>query len=133
MLGRTRVKNLLTNQLFSGLLKYLNQSSDTPGVADLNVTHIAVGLGSTTPVVTDTALANELFRKAVTTRTRAPRSFKALMVLAESEGNGALKEIGVFANATGSAGSGTLLSRVLIDKVKNTNMTLNIYWKLTFE
>ena len=31
-------KNLITNALFTGFLKYLNYTADTPGADDINVT-----------------------------------------------------------------------------------------------
>jgi len=73
------------------------------GDSDPVPTHIAMGTGTTTPTAGDTALENELFRKAIDARTK-PGTSKVMMqgTLSSAEGNGTtFTKVGAFNAASG--------------------------------
>lgn len=127
-------KNIVTQGLFSGLFAFLNQDTSAPADDILNLTHIAIGDSSTGATRADVALANETFRKQITTKYFNSTIFTAKLSIGAAEGNptgGIIKEIGIFAKASATPGSGTLCSRAVVDVVKNSNIQLLITWTLT--
>jgi hypothetical protein len=101
----------------------LNLMRDTLAglVADAEVKYVAVGTGNTAPAATDTALAAEVFRKAVT-KQELPGTgqVQTTCYIAPYEGNYAIQEIGWFAgpDAGATPGSGILVARVLYSRTK---------------
>ena len=77
------------------------------------------------------ATGAEAFRKAISSKSYTSTQFIAKLSLGTTESNFTIKEIGIFANATDTAGSGTLISRCLVDIAKNSNITYLITYKLT--
>lgn len=95
----------------------------------LAIKYIAFGTNATPATPQDTRLGVEVLRKQVTQLTRLDTAtVQSIVSLAASEGNMNIREVGVFCgpNATGSANTGTLLSRVVVDITKNSNMVLNV-------
>ena len=89
-------------------------------------THIAVGDDNTTPTVGDTALGNELTRKARQEYTEGGSDVIISLFLSSTESNGnALKEVGLF----DAAAAGTLLERntfTVINKTTSIEVWIDI-------
>lgn len=128
---RWEYDNIITDLFYSGLFSLLNEAIEQPNSDALNITHIALGTGETLPVLADTRLGAEYFRKAVSSKTHSGHIFTCKLSMLPSEGNGAVKELGVFARATDTAGSGTLISHCAANFEKNANLKMLITWTLT--
>lgn len=91
-----------------------------------NSTHLAVGDDNTTPTAGDTALGNELTRKARQEYTEGTSDVIISLWLNSTESNGnALKEVGMFDAASG----GNLLERnifTVINKVSTIEVWIDI-------
>ena len=122
----------LKNQLTS-----INQTTRTQmllgtynGALDaLQIKYFAFGTDGTAATVEDTSLKAEVYRKQITQITQPNAStIQSVVSLGSMECNYDIKEIGVFAgpDATSTPGSGTLMSRVVVNIEKNTNIVLNI-------
>jgi len=91
------------------------------------ITYLALGSNTTTPLATDTTLGTETFRKLITTRTRTGLIFYTSTFLATTEANGTHKEMGLFGdNATGTTDSGTLFTHLTINETKSSGETITI-------
>lgn len=119
--------NVITQNFFTGVFQLLNAATG----ADIHLTHMATGTGTGAALKTNTALGTEAFRKALSSKSYTATQFTAKLSLGTTESNFTIKEIGIFANATDTAGSGTLISRCLVDIAKNSNITYLITYKLT--
>jgi len=120
--------NLITQLLYNKLFGFMNADNVPIDCNSLNITHLALGTGTTAVTSADTKLAAELFRKGYTTKTQGLASFQTKVIIAPAEAVGNIKEIGLFANATDTADSGTLLSRLLIDRQK----TAVLQWTIIY-
>jgi len=119
--------NVIVQNFFTGVFQLLNAATG----ADIHLTHMATGTGTGAALKTNTALGTEAFRKALSSKSYTATQFTAKLSLGTTESNFTIKEIGIFANATETAGSGTLISRCLVDIAKNSNITYLITYKLT--
>ena len=87
----------------------------------LEIKYLAVGTGSTPATISDTALETEIFRSVPTYQTIQGNTLQTTWVLLVSQANEHLREIGVFiGEATATADSGTLMSRINIDIEKTS-------------
>lgn len=87
----------------------------------LEIKYLAVGTGSTPATISDTALETEIFRSVPTYQTIQGNTLQTTWVLLVSQANAHLREIGVFiGDATATADSGTLMSRINIDIEKTS-------------
>lgn len=120
--------NLIMQAVYDKLFGFMNADNVPIDCNSLNITHLSLGTGTTAVTSADTKLAAELFRKGYTTKTQGLASFQTKVVIAPSEAVGNIKEIGLFANATDTADSGTLLSRLLIDRQK----TAVLQWTIIY-
>lgn len=120
-------KNLLTNQS-QAVRSQMLRGVYTGGNNYLKINYFALGTGTTAPSVSQTQLANEQFRKQVTQRTASGYDVITTCSIGAGEANFHIYEIGVFCgdSATDTADTGLMLSRVLVDIDKNSNMILNI-------
>lgn len=96
------------------------------------ISHMAIGEGTTTQVVADTALESEVSRKALTSKTQGAGTDANKVVYvadwAAGEGTGAITEAGLFNSAT----AGTMLTRTTFAvKNKDVGDSLSIQWTLT--
>lgn len=128
LLKAWRLENLLTtaNQTVRDTML---AGTYTGGNDSLQIAYFAFGTGTTAPAVTDTALETEVYRKQVTQVTvQSTGSVKSLVSLGSNECNTTITEIGIFCgpSATSTANTGTLISRIAVNIVKNSNIVLNI-------
>lgn len=96
------------------------------------MSHMAIGEGTTTQILADTALESEVSRKALTSKTQGSGSDANKVVYvadwAAGEGTGAITEAGLFNSAT----AGTMLTRTTFAaKNKDVGDSLSIQWTLT--
>lgn len=96
------------------------------------ITYCALGTGTNAPAIGDTALQTELFRKLISTKSVTNNTALFETFYTTSEGNGTLREAGLFGDAaTGTSGTGTLFCRTAITRTKTTSDTLTIRWYVT--
>ena len=103
------------------------------GVDNSGVTYFAMGSGVTSPVITNTALETESFRKLIGSRTVESLYYaKFVTFLSSSEANGSFREAALVGGSTASvtAGSGVLFSRVPINLTKSSSQTLTATWRI---
>ena len=127
-LDRKHVKNQLTN--ISRTLRDAQLMGTYSAAADaLQIKYFAFGTGTTSAKATDTALENEQFRKQITTLSNPSAGVvESVVSLGVSDANFTITELGVFCgpNATSTAGTGTLLSRVNVSIYKNDSLVVDI-------
>jgi len=122
--------NTICQGFFTGVFKFLD---DDAGASDLALSYIAVGDGTAAVQRDDTALDNELHRQSILTKTYDNFDFVAKTQIGAADGNpsgGSILEAAAFAGGTAAADSGLLLSRVKVSIAKNSNIILNVQWKL---
>jgi hypothetical protein len=99
---------------------------------EATMSHMAIGTGTTSAVVTDTALETELDRNALTSKTQGSGGNENKVTYvgdwAPGDGTGAITEAAVF----NSPSAGTMLSRIVFDvRNKGASDSLTITWILT--
>lgn len=124
-----RVQNLITNLFKEAIADTIHGNDDTlRGVA----TYHALGTGLTAPAISDTKLQTEIFRKQISVRSVAANVASFQTFFTTSEGNGNIKEIGLFGDtATGTTDSGILFARVAVNRVKSSSDTLTLLHTIT--
>jgi hypothetical protein len=94
--------------------------------------YLAMGT-STNPVsLSDTKLANESFRKIITSETRSGSTVRLRFFLQSTEANGNWNEFGVFVKGTELKDSGVLFNRLVKPISKASNMVLTVEVRITF-
>jgi hypothetical protein len=98
------------------------------GLNEGHLLYLALGNGTAEPSITDTKLANETFRKLITTKARDGLFVRTSTYLATDEANGTHTEIGLFggSNATSTKDSGALFTHASINISKASNESLTI-------
>jgi hypothetical protein len=130
----TRVyKNIIPTVGRAAIAKQLT-GGGTYGAA---ITYVAVGTGGGAPANGDTQLATELTRKAIAGASNASNVLTVDGFFNETEANGVLTEAAIFGNgdatqASATANSGILYSRVTISETKTATESLTVTWTLTF-
>lgn len=99
------------------------------GLTADTLTHIAVGIGTAPVSLGDLTLGNEQIRKPIATLTR-DSSLLAEVFFTETEANFNWTEIGLFAAATDTLGSGKLVARALVAEAKNDKRTATVSWEI---
>lgn len=125
----TVVKNLIPTVGRSAIANWLTQASPSPASIRLNYT--ALGTGATAPANGDTQLQTETYRKAIASATNSNNVAYCTAFYTAPETSGTYTEAGIFMNATGTANSGTIFSRVAISITKTTSNTLTIDYTIT--
>lgn len=128
VLGAWRFDNQLT-EINRTVRVQMLMGNYTGALDALEIKYFAFGTGSSAVSAGDTALDAEVFRKQITQISNPnPGIVQTVVSLGSQECNYNIREIGVFAgpNATATKDSGTLLSRVLVNIDKNTNVVLNV-------
>lgn len=125
-----RIENQLTDINQKLRTAMLTGTASSLYSADMfEIKYFAFGDGTNAAAPTDTKLQNELFRKQVTQlQTTSASTVQSIVSLTIGEANFTIREIGVFcgAEASATANTGLLLSRVNVNIDKNSNIVLNI-------
>lgn len=123
------VKNMFVTAGKNSLADALRgETSNNKGI----ITYCALGTGTTAPALSDTALQTEIARKLISVRSASANVATFQTFFTTSEGNGTLKEAGLFGDlASGTANSGTLFCRTAINRTKSSNDTLTLSWAVT--
>lgn len=117
--------NQLTSLYQNDVLKQLKGES----FDSLDIRYIAVGTNSATATKNDTQLGAEIFRRQPQRQVidSANSYLLTTMIILPSEAIATIREIGVFCgNATASANTGMLISRVNVNIEKTASMELSI-------
>lgn len=106
-------------------------------LAEVEVNKSALGTGTDAPAAGDTVLDTEVYRKDIASQSYASNVGYNTAFYTATEVSGTFYEHGIFANGTGSADTGTLVSRVLLNAptgiAKTLTNTLTIEHEITFE
>lgn len=97
----------------------------------MRIKHVALGTGVTAPAAGDTKLQTETYRNEVASEVNEDNVGYVSGFFTAAECNGTYKEAGLFADSTGVADSGILVSHVAINITKANTETLTIDWILT--
>lgn len=117
--------NLFLN---TGRYSVLNRMA---GLDKGKITYLAIGSGTTEPSLDDTKLADETFRKLLTTKIRDGLYFKSSTYLATTEANGVIKELALYGDdATITKDSGTIFTRLIVDESKTSGESLTIDYNI---
>ena len=96
------------------------------------ITYCAVGTSVLAPTLADTKLTTEIFRKLVSVRSVSGKVATFQTFFTTSEANGTLREAGLFGDsASATTDSGTLFSKLAINRVKSSSDTLTMSWDIT--
>lgn len=120
--------NLNPTVLFTMIANNLTQPDPDNAMC---VNYGAVGTGTNTPALTDTQLQTELERTNIASLSNVGPIAYITAFFNETQGNGVLREAGLFANGTGVADSGVLVSRVSINITKSSSESLTLDWDIT--
>ena len=93
--------------------------------------YVALGSGTNAPANTDTQLQTETYRNLVASRSEDNNIGYLTGFFNATETTGTYREAGIFMNATATANSGVLLSRVAINITKSSSESLTCDWELT--
>ncbi len=128
-----RMKNLITNV---GLNMMRDGLYGPGGAQDLEIKILGIGSDNTAPLVTDTTLGTETFRKARTSQSKPGTGQQTyVQYIDPTEAIGVIEEFGWFAGAAalvGTPNSGIMVSRVLYSRVKTALESLQIERTDTF-
>ena len=125
--------NVLTQGFFTAIFQLLNQAISAPAVDSLNLTHTATGNGTTPCLKADTAMESEQFRKQISSKSYSATKFTCKTSLDTTESNFTITELGTFAKATDSPGTGTLISHAIVNIEKNANIKYLITYTITIQ
>lgn len=118
--------SLITNNgLNAAVSQWLNVGSTT------NMTHLAVGSGTTTPAVTDSAMQTEIVRVAPDTKTASDNVITLEHYYGTTEGNGTIAEVGVLSQASG--GVLHMHGQPAAAVTKTTNKTMRVTVTITLD
>lgn len=131
-----RYENTYTAGLVEAIFKFLTESTSSPSIDALNISHTALGTGTTAPTKSDTMLQTEYARKTVGYRAYTATKLTCETSFAASEGNPSggeyIKEVGTFCKATDTLNSGLMISRCAANIYKTNTVSIIIVWELTF-
>ncbi len=120
--------NMIMQAFYTLLFSFLNFDNLSLTGDEFTITHLALGTGTTAVSASDTTLDTEIDRLSVTTKRIGVSSIETKVIVPPASAVGNIKEMGLFANATSTPDSGTLLSRLLIDKQK----TAVLQWTIIY-
>ncbi len=122
---RERLHNMTVDAGLNLIRDFLN------GDAPTDLTHFAVGTGSTAAAAGDTTLGTEVFRAAVTQRTKTSKQLTVKYYLPSGSANGnTLAEAGLFNHVS----AGTMFARAVLASTiaKTASVAVTFTWELTF-
>ena len=123
------VDNLVVTAGKAGIASVLANSVPTP--TNPRVNYVALGTGTNSPAAGDTTLQTETYRKITASGYSVSNVATITGFYSTTETTGTYREAGLFMSGTGSANTGTLLSRVAINITKTNVQTLTIEWTIT--
>jgi len=101
---------------------------------NVGLVHCAIGVGTATPAETDTYLASEASRVAVSSRTVTGTTLTVVTTFTAAQSTYNIHEIGIFghSDSTTSANTGKLFARTLLSYDNSAGTTnLTITWTLS--
>lgn len=107
-----------------------NLIEDVP-TNSMSINYVALGTGTNAPAAGNTQLQTETYRNIIASKTQDNNVGYITGFFSDLEVSGTFREIGLFSNATASANSGVLVSRVAINVAKSTSESLTVDWTLT--
>ena len=120
--------NMIMQAFYTLLFSFLNFDNLLLTGDEFTITHLALGTGTTAVTSSDTTLDTEIDRVAVTTKRIGVSSIESKFIVPPASAVGNIKEMGIFADGTSTPDSGTLLSRLLINKQK----TAVLQWTIIY-
>ena len=120
--------NMIMQAFYTLLFSFLNFDNLSLTGDEFTITHLALGTGTTAVSASDTTLDTEIDRVAVTTKRIGNSSIETKIIVPPASAVGDIKEMGLFADGTSTPDSGTLLSRLLINKQK----TAVLQWTIIY-
>lgn len=132
--GKELLRRIVDNTVVTtGRVFVLKQLESTNIDTNRTISHMAIGSGLAAPATGNSALGNEVTRKAIASfdtaqLTANPPSWTAQATFATDEGNTTLGEVGIF----NSNAAGTMLARATFASfVKATSNTLAISYTIS--
>ena len=119
IIDSVEINNRIMDAALDELIKVLQGLS-----TDLKIEYMALGTGNTAITNSDTQLVTEIFRTAPISETKtATGTLRTIFTVLDSEAVAQIEEIGIFggSTATGTADTGTLISRILWSRNKTAN------------
>lgn len=105
------------------------------GITDNNqgiITYCALGTSVVAATLADTTLTTEIYRKLISVRSVSGKVATFQTFFTTAEANGTLREAGLFGDAaTATTDSGTLFSKLAMNRVKTSSDTLTLSWDIT--
>lgn len=105
------------------------------GTTDNNqgiITYCALGTSVVAATLADTTLTTEIYRKLISVRSVSGKVATFQTFFTTAEANGTLREAGLFGDAaTATTDSGTLFSKLAMNRVKTSSDTLTLSWDIT--
>lgn len=105
------------------------------GTTDNNqgiITYCALGTSVVSATLADTTLTTEIYRKLISVRSVSGNVATFQTFFTTAEANGTLREAGLFGDtATATTDSGTLFSKLAMNRVKTSGDTLTLSWDIT--
>lgn len=101
------------------------------GTASNVVSHMAVGSGTTTPDVAQTALTTEMTRVSISSGTASGAVATYVATFGPGVGTGSINECGLFNSATAGTANSMLARSTSVVVTKGASDTLAITWTIT--
>ncbi len=103
----------------------------TPTISVLSPNFCAVGTDATLAVAADETLVAEIDRTVIASKTNSGNVAYFTGFFGSTDGNGVIREVGLFINATTVPNSGIMFNRVNINITKSASETLTIDFVVT--
>lgn len=127
-------KNVVATVFHNLVAEYIANVTPT---YDILVNYGALGTGTSTPVIANTSLDTEVYRKEISSLSSSGNVVYVTVFYSSTEVDGTFFEHAFFSDATDTADSGVLVNRVLIDAptglAKSNTETLTIDYTLTIQ
>ncbi len=95
--------------------------------------YLAIGTGTAAPAINQSQLANENFRKLITSFSFDGTTIYCDTFISADEANFTWQEVGMFGNYTAESGAdtGEMFSRALLNQTKTSTQTKTVSWQIT--
>jgi len=122
------VHNLVTTEGFNVLARILAGDNTYTG----NINYTALGTNNASPVLGDTQLGTEVYRKAVSSASFIGSKANIETFYTATEVNGSFEEYGNFIDGGVAPNTGRLFNRFTQTLIKSSTETLNVRSEITF-